>query len=455
MNCTARPARFRAYRYALAAEDAFEPPGPLVRGAERLLDWYDRRAGGKPREAALRRCEGVIRRDLRTNDSLTLSPVNGVLNALALRVRGASAAEVAKCIEGFEFYRWDDDARGLRYAGGRTRLWDTAFAVEALLANPEAARRLREPLGRAYRYLAAHQVMRPVADRDPLFPDRTTGGWGLAEAAQAWPVSDCTAEALAAVVGMHRAFEVPDRIPDARLARAADFILSRQNRDGGFGSYERSRAPLWLDRLNPSEMFARCMTDQSYVECTGSCLVALARFRAAVPAHSPSRIGRAIARGARFLLGRQRPDGAFPGAWGVYLTYGTFHAVRGLRAAGIPRDRPALRRAADWLARRQKPDGGWGEHFSGCLRQEYVAHPAAQATMTSWAILALSALVGADHPAVARGAGWLAARQTAAGAYPPEAVNGVFFGTAMLDYELYRTYFPAWALAAVAAGGGA
>jgi hypothetical protein len=33
----------------------------------------------------------------------------------------------------------------------------------------------------------------------------------------------------------------------------------------------------------------------------------------------------------------------------------------------------------------------------------------------------------------------------------PEAVNGVFFRTAMLDYRLYGAYFPTWALNSTAA----
>jgi hypothetical protein len=41
------------------------------------------------------------------------------------------------------------------------------------------------------------------------------------------------------------------------------------------------------------------------------------------------------------------------------------------------------------------------------------------------------------------------------GRWPPEAVNGVFFGSAMLDYRLYRVYFPARALARCAALTGA
>ena len=48
---------------------------------------------------------------------------------------------------------------------------------------------------------------------------------------------------------------------------------------------------------------------------------------------------------------------------------------------------------------------------------------------------------------VRRGVAWLAAAQRPDGTWPRQAVNGVFFGTAMLDYRLYRSYFPAWALA--------
>src|SRR5262249_23915448 len=131
----------------------------------------------------------------------------------------------------------------------------------------------------------------------------------------------------------------------------------------------------------------------------------------ALPDRTPNRIDRAIGRGRRFLLRAQRRDGAFPGAWGVYLTYGTFHAVRGLRAAGVSPEAPALRRAADWLIHHQKEDGGWGEHYTGCLRGCYVGHHRSQAVMTSWAVLALVEVVGRDHESVRRGADWLAGHQ--------------------------------------------
>ena len=69
----------------------------------------------------------------------------------------------------------------------------------------------------------------------------------------------------------------------------------------------------------------------------------------------------------------------------------------------------------------------------------------------AWALLALLEILGRDAEPVRRGVAWLLARQDARGGFPAGAVNGVFFGTAMLDYRLYPTYFPAWALARAAA----
>ena len=52
-----------------------------------------------------------------------------------------------------------------------------------------------------------------------------------------------------------------------------------------------------------------------------------------------------------------------------------------------------------------------------------------------------------ESPAVRRGIAFLHSMQRPDGSFPAQAVNGVFFGTAMLDYRLYNTYFPTWALA--------
>jgi lanosterol synthase len=66
--------------------------------------------------------------------------------------------------------------------------------------------------------------------------------------------------------------------------------------------------------------------------------------------------------------------------------------------------------------------------------------------MTSWALLALIDVVGPDVEPVRRGIAWLCQTQRPDGGWPDGAVNGVFFGAAMLSYRLYPAYFPHWVL---------
>src|SRR5262249_54805755 len=153
-----------------------------------------------------------------------------------------------------------------------------------------------------------------------------------------WPVSDCTAEALSAVIKMH---QVPDgvhqaeRISEERIGQAVGFILSRQNADGGFGTYERRRGSSWLETVNPSEIFGQSMTERFYVECSRSALSALAHVREYYPSLLRTQTDKAIDSGVRFLKGRQRSDGSYAAFWGINFTYAAFHVAKGLRAAGV------------------------------------------------------------------------------------------------------------------------
>src|SRR4029450_12005496 len=93
----------------------------------------------------------------------------------------------------------------------------------------------------------------------------------------------CTAEALSAIILVHDepalAPRGVERVSDQMILRATEFILMRQNQDGGFGTYERRRGGPLLEALNPSEMYGECMTERSYLECTASAVSALARLR--------------------------------------------------------------------------------------------------------------------------------------------------------------------------------
>ena len=446
---------FAAHRADIAPGDVFVHPGPILQSLARALRGWERACPAAWRRRAIALCLERIRFEQRASAWQGLSPVNGLLNCLALWAHDRADPDLGPSLDGLEAWRWEDQAEGRRYAGARSNAWDTAFALRALVAagGPASAPAVR----RGAAFLRATQIGEDLPAEARGWRDPIRGGWCFSDGVHRWPVSDCTAEAVGALLAAESAGLVPveERMPPTRLGEAVAFMLARQNADGGFGTYERRRGAAWLEALNPSEMFGQCMTERSYIECTASCVGALAEVRAAHPSLATPALARALAHGVRFLRAAQRADGAVLGFWGINVSYGLFHFVKGLRATGVPPADPALAAAARWLMGAQRADGGWGEHHRGCLEQRYVEHRESQAVMTSWALLALMEILPPGAEPIERGVAWLVARQLPDGGWPPEAVNGVFFGSAMLDYRLYRSYFPAWALARHAALTGA
>jgi lanosterol synthase len=441
---------FAAHRHDIAPADLYVRPGLELRLAYDGLHQVERVLPTTLRRRALDHAFGRILYELEASRHQCISPVNGLLNCLAVYDRQGKSPLLEEALRGVEAWRWEDDAEGIRFAGARSNAWDTAFALRAALEAPASARPVAA-IRRGYAYLRDTQMIEELAGHARERREPILGGWCFSDGQHRWPVSDCTAEALSAILIAHDQdglVPAPERIPSLRLVQAVEFILARENEGGGFGTYERRRGGAFLEALNPSEMYGSCMTERSYLECTASCIGALARAKPLLDGALRERTLGAIARGAELIRRAQRSDGAWPGFWGVNFTYAIFHAIEGLRAAGAATHDLAIARAAAWLSDHQKADGGWGERYEGCLDNTYTEHHESQVIMTSWALLALlHAGRDARSPVVRRGVAFLERSQRPDGSYPEQAVAGVFFGTAMLHYRLYRAYFPAWALA--------
>ena len=431
---------FSSGRNRLRDADLFARPSVWLRAGYGLALLYDRFHG----EGRRARCtESIVRHikwELRASTHRSISPVSGLLNILALWLRDPNDTDCQKALEQLDGWIWEDEEGGARVSGARSEVWDTGFSLQALATVP-AFDGVGGALRRGADFVRRQQIDTSFEGFREAYRTDPKGGWCFTGMWHGWPVTDCTAEALLGMVAADR-----EAIGTAALGDAVRFMLRGQNRDGGFGSYEARRSVVGLEWLNPAEMFGESMAERSYVECTASCLAALAACGEYFPQAAGPEVTSAVSRGEAWLRRTQHSDGSWRGSWGVQFIYGTFFGVRGLVAAGARPGDPALRRACRWLLDRQRRDGGWGEHHSGCLPGRYVAHEQSQVIQTAWAMLALLEADDSNWTAIAQGARFLLDTQDSDGQWPKQDLAGLFFRTALLDYALYRQYFPLHAL---------
>ena len=123
-----------------------------------------------------------------------------------------------------------------------------------------------------------------MKDHERCYRQTSKGAWPFSTRDQSYTVSDCTAEGLKAVLLMQNKLDyVPKLVDRKRCENAIDVLLSMQNVDGGFASYELVRGPQALEWLNPAEVFGKIMIEYSYPECTTAVLLGLTTFRKYFP----------------------------------------------------------------------------------------------------------------------------------------------------------------------------
>ena len=442
---------WRAARDTVAPTDAYTPRTSLLRHLSHMLASYEGVHLKKLRGRALAEVLEQIRAEDEATHHICIGPVNKLYNTLVWHFERPGGVEVEAHIARLGDYLWEG-RDGLKMNGyNSSELWDAAFAVQAIAATGETER-MSGTLARASRFIGEQQVLDNTPEPERFYRHPSKGGWPFSTWEHGWPISDCTAEGLKACLVLAQLGRKEWQLSEERLADAVNLLLSLQNPDGGWATYELRRGPVWLERLNPSDVFGDIMVDYSYVECTSACVQALAMYLGATPGLPPARretLQRAIGRGRDFILTKQREDGSWEGSWGVCFSYGTWFGTWGLRAAGIDVEHPALRRAARFLFTQQMSDGGWGETIESCRQRTWVHAEGGQAVMTSWALLALHACAEGLSDAARRGVAFLLARQLPNGRWPEEHIAGVFNKTCAIHYDAYLRVFPVWALALV------
>jgi squalene/oxidosqualene cyclase-like protein len=407
---------------------------------------FEKSSSSALRERALSKVLTHIHYEDAVTGYIDIGPVNSVLNTLVHHFNASGEGRVQKSFGALENYLHPSE-NGLGFGGyNSTALWDTAFAAQAICATTFSGE-YADTLERAWGFIMENQIKEELPEPEKHYRHRSRGGWPFSDREHGWPISDCTAEGFKSTVALEEVLTVPMAMDQELLEESILLILSLQNRDGGWATYEKQRGGGWLEALNPSQVFDDIMVDYSYVECTSACIQALQLARRKYSKKLVKKIDRAIGRGVKFIKRKQQRDGSWKGSWAVCFTYGTWFGVWGLLAGGISYNAPEIRKAVGFLLQHQRADGGFGEHYKSCLQGRYVQAEQSTAVHTAWALLTLARAGMANTAAARRAADFLIARQLENGDWPREPMVGVFNKTTLINYENYRRYFPIWALA--------
>jgi len=266
---------------------------------------------------------------------------------VTMSLAGSSQVDHPVVKKGVEFLTASARADGSWPIDTNLATWVTTLAVNALANDPSES--LPPDERRSVRdWLLAQQYR-----QEHPYTHAAPGGWAWTDLPGGVPDADDTAGALLALKNLG---DMDDRVREAAI-KGVTWLLDLQNDDGGIPTFCRGWTNLPFDRSGP--------------DLTAHALRAWLAWRDELPEKARRRLDRGVASAQRYLARSQKNDGDWHPLWfgnqhradEVNPTYGTAKVLLAQRdawAAELPAVGWTLRQAAQWPARNQNPDGGWG-----------------------------------------------------------------------------------------------
>jgi len=437
-------------RNRVCEKDCYTTQSPVLKWMNLFTNGYEKIRPQWLRKKATDYLLKYINAEDAQTEYLNIGPVSKAINSICVwHAYGKESEQFKKHVARWYDYLWvaEDGMKMSGYNG--SQLWDVAFTTRAMLES-DLGLLFPETINKGYQFIDNMQILTEHETHQEFFRHPMIGSWPFSTAEQGWPVADCTAKGLSATLAIQKTGLVKTSISDERIKQAVDVILSYQNKDGGWPTYELSRSPKWLEKLNPSEIFADIMIDYSWTECSAACVIALLEIQERFPDYKNQQISLAITQGLQYIIKQQKQDGSWYGGWAVCFTYATWFAVEALVQGKDYIDsnlrKDSINKACDFLISKQMSDGGWGETYESCAKMVYTQAATSQVVNTAWALLTLQAANSAEQEVIQRGIDLLLQRQLENGDWAQENISGVFNYNCMITYSSYRNIFPIWAL---------
>jgi len=375
-------------------------------------------------------------------------------------------AVVAKGIGALDDPRWRVDVGEATWIQASTSpVWDTELT---LLAYEDCHLNDRHPkeVEKALDWLLAQQVLRP-GDWKVKCPKLEPGGWAFEYKNYFYPDTDDTAVALIALAPFRTDPKWKAKGIETAIEKGVNWLIGMQSKSGGWGAFDKDNNKQILTKI-PFCDFGEAL-DPPSVDVTAHIIEAFGKL--GISKDHPT-----MARAIDYIKAEQEADGAWFGRWGVNYVYGTGAVLPALEAIGEDMSQGYIRKASDWLILHQNDDGGWGESCASYMDPKMMGRGKSTASQTAWALMGLAA-VGRpeDERAIADGVQFLIDRQKDGTWEEPEYTGTGFPGYGvgqtiklndpllqerlkqgpelsrafMINYNLYRHYFPLMAMGRV------
>jgi squalene-hopene/tetraprenyl-beta-curcumene cyclase len=403
--------------------------------ADKLLKRWERQNVRKIRGSAIREAETWMVQHLQHSEGLGAIYPSMMYAIMAMDALGYERdhPDMLVALKNFDDLMLEK-SDSLIFQPAKSPVWDTAIAAFALGELREGN---AKQLTAAADWLLSNEIRRK-GDWAMKRPDLAPSGWAFEFANEFYPDIDDTAMVLLAL--LHAKASNPEKQARAEK-RAIDWLLGMQSSNGGWAAFDVDNNWKLLNKVPFADHNA--MLDPTCPDITGRTLESLCQ-RGFNHTYEP------VARGVIYLLAEQEANGSWYGRWGVNYIYGTFLAIRGLKATGSPHVSSAVARGAEWLKSIENEDGGWGE---SCLGYETGKYERATSTpsQTAWALVGLMAAGETWSAEVSSGVKWLLEKQRPDGTWDEALTTGTGFPRVFyISYHLYRDYFPLLALATYA-----
>src|SRR5450432_3261139 len=369
---------------------------------DRAMKLYEKLPWKPLRQRALRESKTWLLEHIERTEGLAAIYPAMMNSIFALMALGHGPDDPLTAREIREFARFEiEEGDTIRLQPCVSPVWDTCIAMVAL---EEAGVPADHPaLVKAADWVLSKQVLGP-GDWQVKNKDAAPGGWVFEFRNDFFPDVDDTAFVLMALQRVK--FPDPPRM-EAAVRRGVQWLLSMQNRDGGWAAFDRDNNKSFLCNIPFADHNA--MLDPSTADVTARVLECLGRF--GWSASHP-----AIQRAVKSLLKDQCEDGSWFGRWGVNYVYGTSGVLRSLETVSLTA-KEYCQRAVRWLRSVQKSDGSFGESLRSYDEPATKGEGASTASQTAWGLIGLLAASDTNDPAIHNAVSYLVDQQNPDGSW--------------------------------------